>query len=263
MVDQQIGVVAGFKLTMFGDLVVRDLVTIKGSVDFRIELGGANPAIELIVNGKLALAPLGDVTITNSGFRIDASGLVARVEVELKVETAFQGFGLGGGVSVVLAVNTSGSTVVLGSSAVDPGFLVRISGGIDLKAVSGTGSVEIRVGPGGLELKFDIGFSIGGISFGAKGGAGVYADGFALLLSVHAGGGGDIFEIQADGTIAINTTGSARLGIAANTFTLDVTGKLSVLKVFTMDARLTFTVSKGFWQLKAARPDELLRPGHP
>ena len=94
---RQIATHAGFKLVMCGELAVGDTVKIKGEVLFRIELAGANPAMELVVNGKLALDPMGNVTMTDSGFRIDASGLVARVEVGLKVETAFQGFCLGAG----------------------------------------------------------------------------------------------------------------------------------------------------------------------
>ena len=44
-----------------------------------------------------------DVSIVDIGFRIDASGLVARVNVNLAVGSGFQGFSFGGSASVTLA----------------------------------------------------------------------------------------------------------------------------------------------------------------
>ena len=67
--------------------------------------------------------------------------------------------------------------------------------------------------------------------------AGVYSDGFALKLAVSAAADADIFSIEASGTIQINTTGQTRLGIARG-FLLDMSGKVSVLKVLNFDAHL-------------------------
>ena len=58
-------------------------------------------------------------------------------------------------------------------------------------------------------MAFGLGFEIGGLQFRADGGAGVFSDGFALRLSVHASADAPVFSIEADGTIQVNTTGHA------------------------------------------------------
>src|SRR4051794_1362516 len=52
---QTLDVVAGFKLEMSGLLIIGDRLRVQGSVEFKIELAGASPGIELVVNGSIAL----------------------------------------------------------------------------------------------------------------------------------------------------------------------------------------------------------------
>ena len=199
--------------------------------------------------------------IVDSGFRIDATGLVARAEVKLELGSAFSS-GLGFDARVFLALNTTGRSVTLGSSTVAPGFLLRVEGSIRLVGVQGTGFLEIGASPTGFTMAFGLGFEIGGLQFRADGGAGVYSDGFALRLSVHAAADAPVFSIEADGTIQVNTTGHAvTLGNAtvANGFLLDLQGKVSLLKVLNLDAHLTVKIDSAGWQLDATRVGELLR----
>ena len=50
-------------------------------MQFTIALGGSDPSISLLVNGTINLGPLGSLNLINSGFRIDAQGLVARLQL--------------------------------------------------------------------------------------------------------------------------------------------------------------------------------------
>ena len=61
---------------------------------------------------------------------------------------------------------------------------------------------------------------------------GVYNDGFAMSVAVTAKADAAIFRIEASGLIQINTSESSRIGLAANSFTLDLTA-VPVLKELT------------------------------
>ena len=250
---------------MAGQLIIGSTLTIEGNVSFRLELAGANPGVELIVNGTIALAPIGSLQLIDSGFRINAQGLVARVQIALD---ASAGFGAGVNLklsgSAVVAINTTGVAQTFGGSSVAPGFLLRIDGTVEfLGFATASGFVEISIGSSGFQMLFNVDFSFAGtLRFHLGGGAGVYTEaghsGIALALnvSVEAGGAGQVFEIKASGTFNLNTTNVTRIGIAANTFLLNVSGKISVLKVITFDASMTILVSGNKWQFEAdARMD--------
>ena len=265
VVSQTLSVVGGFSLQMAGQLIIGSTLTIEGNVSFRLELAGANPGVELIVNGTIALAPIGSLQLIDSGFRINAQGLVARVQIALD---ASAGFGAGVNLklsgSAVVAINTTGVAQTFGGSSVAPGFLLRIDGTVEfLGFATASGFVEISIGSSGFQMLFNVDFSFAGtLRFHLGGGAGVYTEaghsGIALALnvSVEAGGAGQVFEIKASGTFNLNTTNVTRIGIAANTFLLNVSGKISVLKVITFDASMTILVSGNKWQFEAdARMD--------
>ena len=212
--------VGGFRLVLGGLLVIGDrpdsALTIAGQVEFRLELAGANPAIELIVNGTMELAPIGGVYIVDSGFRIDSQGLVARVDVQIGLDFGTS-VGLAFSGSVKLELNTTGRTQTLGSTAVAPGFLLRIEGCVDfLGFVTGNGFLEVRVASSGFQLIFRIAFDLGGLQFRADGGAAIVSDGFAMRLSVRQRRRAGL-HISASGTLAINTSGrTARRGGSAH-----------------------------------------------
>ena len=71
---------------MAGELIVADTLHISAEVQFRLELAGADPGIELIVNGTMHLDPIGGIDLVDSGFRINREGLVARVQIGIKAD---------------------------------------------------------------------------------------------------------------------------------------------------------------------------------
>ncbi len=79
---------------------------------------------------------------------------------------------------------------------------------ISIAFIRGSGTLDVTVGPAGVGFTFALHFGIGNLKFDLNGGAGLYADGIALRLSVHAVADvGPIFLIDASGSIQVNTTG--------------------------------------------------------
>ena len=246
--------VGGFKLLFAGELVIGNRLTISGEVLFRLELAGADPGIELVVNGTLELDPIGGVYVVDSGFRINAQGLVARVEAKLAADFG-DDIGLDFSVGAVLALNTTGRSQTLGSTVVEAGFLLRINGSINFGFASGSGFVEVRLNPNGFQLLFGVAFDLGGLQFRLDGGAAVVggADpGFALRVAVSVSADAPVFSISASGTLELNTTQNTTLvGVAANSFLLDLNGSVSILKVLNFEAGLRIVVANGGWSFNA------------
>ena len=239
-----------------------------------LSLAGPNPELELIVNGTINLAPIGNLTLIDSGFRINADGLVARVQISLGAGGGFGGgVGLGFTASSTLSLNTTGRVQTLGSSTVETGFLLHIDGSIDFLGIAtGTGVLDVRVAPNGFELTFALKFVLGPLTFDASGGAAVYGGsdpGFAMRLQIHASADALVFSIDASGTMQLNTRNATTIGIAGKSFLLDVNGTVSILKVFTFDAGMHFEIGreikdgpqkKGAWFFTRQRRRRLLRP---
>ncbi|HEX6130266.1 MAG TPA: hypothetical protein VF044_00950, partial [Actinomycetota bacterium] len=128
--NQQITITGGFRLVLAGHLVVGPL-DIAAEARFTLQLSGASPTIELLLNGSVSISPLGSVKLLNSGFRITSEGLVARGQVEL--DAAFgSSVGLSVTASALLALNTTGRVQSFGGATVDPGFRLRIDGQLAL-----------------------------------------------------------------------------------------------------------------------------------
>ena len=248
---QTLDVVGGFKLLMAGELIVADTLHISAEVQFRIEAGGADPGIELIVNGTMHLDPIGGIDLVDSGFRINRDGLVARVQIGIKADFG-SAIGLKFSVGGLIALNTTGRVQTLGSSSVDPGFRLRIEGEVSfIGFAKGSGFVDITISSAGFQLLFGVSFNLGGLIFHADGGAAVVSDGFALKLNIRAIADALVFSIDASGTLQINTSASTRLGIAPKSFLLDLRGKLELLKVLKLDAGLRVEVNGDGWSLHA------------
>src|SRR5207302_7008121 len=98
---------------------------------------------------------------------------------------------------------------------------------------------------------FTIGTETVGLTFRLDGGAAIVNEpndkGMALKLTVSLKADGAIFQVEASGTLLLNTTNSTRLGISAHTFVLDVSGKASILKIIKFDASMRIQVSNGGW----------------
>ncbi|MDB4395265.1 calcium-binding protein, partial [Akkermansiaceae bacterium] len=91
--------------------------------------------------------------------------------------------------------------------------------------------------------------------FDASGGAGVYTgntdsakNGLALALAVSVRADVNIASLEASGTLIVNTTSIDRVlgtvNLAANTFMLDVTGKIQVLEVIKVEASFRIVISQ-------------------
>ena len=100
-----------------------------------------------------------------------------------------------------------------------------ISGSVNfLNLVSASGSITIAILSDRFTIEFDVMLTIGPIALSAYGFAGVYADsnpGLVLRLGVSIDVNiFDVFKIDADGELQLNTTGIEREGIGANSFRL-------------------------------------------
>ena len=249
LIVESVTIQNGFHLEFYGDLRILDTLVVTGHVELTI----SSSEVTLVVNASLRLDPIGSVSLVNSGFSITSAGLVARVELVFDVAA---GTSIGAGIGLeltgnaLLALNTTGSERTLGSSTVQPGFLLRITGTVNfLNFASASGFVEISVSGTTFQLLFDVNFAFGGLTFHAGGGAAVRGGanpGFAMSLavSVTAADPLGVFTIEASGTLQLNTSSAALLGLAANSFLLDLTGHVDILKVFTFDATMRVVVGR-------------------
>ena len=117
-----------------------------------------------------------------------------------------------------------------------------------------SGFVDLTISPQGLQLLFAVSFNLGGLVFEAKGGAAIVtgADpGFVLSLQVRAVADVSVFYIEASGLLEVNTTNTTRLGVTAHSFTLDLRGKVEILKVLKLDTSLRVEVRGNEWSFRA------------
>ena len=73
----------GVRLLIAGTLVVGPL-----SINAEMKVTLQPSSLELLVNGNVTISPLGGMRIVDSGFRVNAQGLVARAEIELDGSSA-------------------------------------------------------------------------------------------------------------------------------------------------------------------------------
>ena len=146
--------------------------------------------------------------------------------------------------SATFALNTTTGDKVFGQSTVKRGFMMEFNGEVEfLGFAKADGNVKLFIGPSESSFEFDA-FNIAEVlQFSTKGGArAVQGQGIALLLNVGISLDMSVITIDADGTLQINTTGSSRVisgvNVKANSFTLDLSGKIEVMKVFGIDADL-------------------------
>jgi len=125
----------------------------------------------------------------------------------------------------------------LGSSPVQPGFLLHIDGEVEfLGFVKGQRLGRHSISANQFQITFALNFLVGPLSFGASGGAVIADDGFAMTLNVHASADSLVFSFDANGTLKLNTTNRTLLGVAGNTFVLEVAAASRSCKVIKFDA---------------------------
>ncbi|MFZ0040303.1 MAG: hypothetical protein WAK93_03285, partial [Solirubrobacteraceae bacterium] len=256
----------GFTVQMAGALTLANIATISGNVVFSLQLAGANAGISLVVNGNIDLGPLGHLKLKDSGFIINSQGLVANINLSAGVGDLGSGIGLGFSVTAILSLNTTGTTQMIGNTAVAAGFNLDLTGTVDfLGFASGSGSADITIGPGGFQIGFALQFNLGPLTFAANGAAGIYtgqggASGIALALAVSASADGEVFSISASGMLYINTTNVTELGIAPESFGLSLNGSVDILKVIDFNTSISVVVggpdpltgnADGFWSFNA------------
>src|SRR5262249_8904781 len=148
LVDDTINTLAGFSLKLHGNLTFGPLV-INGEFKFRLEGAGPNAGLELIVNASMSLAPIGDVELKDSGFRITAAGIVLNLDVSSGLGNQFGkniGFTMQFDGEATLKLNTTGSPQMLGSTRIDPGFSLHLKVTVDLAGfASADGFVDITL----------------------------------------------------------------------------------------------------------------------
>ena len=196
---------------MEGYLNIADILKMEGKFSFTIDpIGGV---LEIYVEASMSLDPIGSVGVIGL-LRIDSQGLVAYIDVSM--EAGFGGdIGLNFEASARLELNTSSTTRTFDKSGtiiqVQPGFLLHVEGSIEfLGFAKGSGYVDIQINASGIQMMFGVDFYLGGLTFGAHGGAGVYTGldaegnvvstpGIALFLDVYVSASIAIVDIDASG----------------------------------------------------------------
>nr|NLI49987.1 calcium-binding protein [Propionibacterium sp.] len=260
---EEVTLLPGIHLVMQGDLNLLDQIVITGKVEFTANTTPGNEYLELLVGGALKLGALGEVTLTDSGFRISRQGLVANLNLSVNLGAAI-GLAITGTASVQL--NTGNGVARLGTTDIDPGFRMHIAASVTfLGFASASGFVDVAIDPAGFLLGFGLDFTLGGaLTFHAEGGAAVYGGahpGIALKLAVSVNADFAIAKLSASGLLALNTRGIETLGITAHSFQLAVAGHIEILGVLNFDASVTIVVGKlrptdttptiGAWYFKA------------
>ena len=170
----------GFNLLLAGTIQIGDQVTIDAAAQIIV----SPSELSVVLNGTLALGPLGTVQVVNSGFRISSAGLVANMDIRLGASFGAS-LGLKFNASVLLQLNTTGqvrqmcirtgttgcsdrSGATTNATDIAPGFLLDIRGSVTIAFIKGSGFVRIRAGAAGFEMEFGVDFGIGGLAFSAR-----------------------------------------------------------------------------------------------
>ncbi len=104
-------------------------------------------------------------------------------------------------------------------------------------------------------MSFGVDFDLAGLTFRASGVAGIYSDGFVMSVAVSASADAFVFSLSASGLLRINTVGVTRNGVDPG-FKLQLTGSVTLLKLFSFNAGFTIEVGKtsaGDTQLRRGR----------
>ncbi len=249
-VDTTLGTTGSYIVILgLGTLNIIDMIELQGG--FRIEI--STDGFKLQVDAKLDVGVLGYVDVMGYLSMSWGGDLIGRIALEL--DAGFGGdAGLGIRTESFIEINTYSTTQTIlrtdGSSVdIDSGVRIHMEGEIEfLDFAQASGMLDIKFASGSFELIFDLTFSLGGLNFSANGGAGIYSDGLVLKLAVSVDAKMAVFEISASGTFMLNTTGTDRLDVKANSFYLNLTGYIEILKVLKFNASFTIEIVSGEWR---------------
>ncbi|MHC4396737.1 MAG: hypothetical protein ACYS1A_13895 [Planctomycetota bacterium] len=251
-------IASGLKLYMAGYLDIAGILRLNGKFTFTIDPDEG--VLDIFVQASIALDPLGAFDVVG-WLHVDGAGVIALIDINLDL-----GFGGDAGLkfeaSARLQINTTNSIMSIEVSGTDPetppdgsgqtydiqpGFRLYIDGTIEfLGFAKGTGYADIQITAEGIQVQFGVDFFLWGLSFGAHGGAGIYAGndpGLALYLNVYVIADAEVFDIEASGMLKINTCDyTARMGIDASSFYLALYGHVEILEVLRFNAGFTIQV---------------------
>ena len=237
----------GVKLQVSGEVIIASVLELEGYFSFVI----SPTKFEVIIEATMSLDPFGSLAVSG-GLRIDSNGLVLRASLTLNASFGRElGLKFSGG--AYLGVNTSSQAQTINGHVVDSGLLVRIDGSVEfLGFLKASGFAEIKITSKSLEIEFGLAVVIGPIEFSITGAAGVFGGtdpGLAMRLAVSVKADVAVIEIEASGMIEFNSTNTKRLGVERKSFTLDVNGRVSLLKVLNFDAGFKVVVRDGAWRV--------------
>ena len=242
MVDQTLGVVAGFRLEMSGDLTIMNVLNVNAHVVLTISAG----EVSLLVNGGALLAPFGKRRSPRQRIPDQLRRGSSRASTWRSTTASARPSSLGFSVSAVLAINTTGSTATFGTTQVAPGLPAapRRLHQLPRLRPRGTASPRSASPSGAFEMSFGVSFDLAGLKFRAARHRGRLQQRLRRCRSRSAHRPMRfIFSLSASGTLRINTTGAARNGVDAG-FKLQLTGSVTLLKLFSFNAGFTIEVGK-------------------
>jgi len=230
-----------FRVFAFGELVILDVVTIRGQFELTISPDGLNIAVD----GFIELGFLGHVEV-EADFELGPNGLLARLELELEFG---EDFGIVFSGSGLLEFNSTGSVKNLNGHDLDPGILVRIDGQLDfLGFVTATGYAEIQIKPDEFRIALGVTFELGPLSVSAEGVGILNSQGIVLKLDVDVSGDiGSVIVLEASGKLKINTTDEVREGINPGTFAMSLSGKLELFSVLKIESSFELIIENYAW----------------
>ncbi len=253
----------GLQLEINGKLSIGNLLTLQGEFNFTLQLAGPSPGLTITAYAMLSMQPFGSLQVQGL-LAVNSQGLFLDLGI-----TLMGGFGGSIGLSfsgtATLELNTSNTpqTYTLASGqtvTIQPGFMLTIAGSVTFgpasaPLITASGSAMISITGQAFTISFNLTMELGGsISIAANGFAGIYNDGNpGLVLELSASIDANIasvIDIDAKGTLLLNTTGAMRttadgLTIGANSFSLMMKGSVSILEVLSFNASFTILVGGG------------------
>ncbi len=265
-------------ITGRGQLSLLGVFNEQGAFHFQIDSSG----FQMQLAGSLSLAPLGTLSV-NGSLRISSAGLVGILTVQISAGSSVIGFSG----EMQAEINTSSSAQSLPRFTVDSSgnitgtqtvtisaatFRIFIGGTMNIfNVVKIRGSFELTVTSSFIVVQIDASLTLFGFNLGVKGFAGLYFDdspGIALdiMLSLSSPINTDIFSLNGNFELKINTTGHTRsavfpdgsaLSIAPHFFEIAVTHVDLNILGFDFTGSLYITLSGSYFRIEIPKSDPL------
>ena len=251
-----------------GEVNILDSFVFKGSFGILI----TTEKFQLGVSATLNLGPLGDV-VANGFIEINSKGIVGAFALTVDTGEFGKAIGLKFDASFMFAVNTLGekrTVAFLDGSTLDveEGVRIKVKGILTFAEVlEADAEVDIQFSEGKFQLQGTAGILIAGGLIEARIDLLVIISDkgfvFATDINVRTSLAGGVIKITASGKLYINTTDeSVSFGsyeLTAKSVRVKLTGKLSILEIFTVDTSIELVVGGTFQ--RTGSPDAILDVG--